>query len=59
MQVEDVRNIVIEIDKTITVKELSEKLKKPTTEVIKQLMFMGVMAAINQEIDFETAKKLC
>lgn len=51
--------IIIEIDKTITVKELSEKLGKPTAEVIKQLMFMGVMAAINQEIDFETAEKLC
>ncbi|AJA48107.1 translation initiation factor IF-2 [Clostridium pasteurianum DSM 525 = ATCC 6013] len=51
--------IIIEIDKTITVKELSEKLSKPTAEVIKQLMFMGVMAAINQEIDFETAEKLC
>jgi len=51
--------IIIEIDKTITVKELSEKLSKPTAEVIKQLMFMGVMAAINQEIDFETSEKLC
>ncbi|MDP4144364.1 MAG: translation initiation factor IF-2 [Bacillota bacterium] len=50
--------IVIEIDKTITVKELSEKLKKPITEVIRQLMFMGVMAAINQELDFETSEKL-
>ncbi|PJI10177.1 MULTISPECIES: translation initiation factor IF-2 [Clostridium] len=49
---------IIEIAKTITVKELSEKLKKPTTEVIKQLMFMGVMAAINQEIDFDTASKV-
>ncbi|AGK97451.1 translation initiation factor IF-2 [Clostridium pasteurianum] len=51
--------IVIEIDKTITVKELSDKIASPTSEVIKQLMFMGVMAAINQEIDFETAEKLC
>ncbi|MFT8314713.1 MAG: translation initiation factor IF-2 [Clostridium sp.] len=51
--------IIIEIDKTITVKELSEKIGSPTSEVIKQLMFMGVMAAINQEIDFETAEKLC
>lgn len=48
----------IEIGETITVKELAEKFVKPTTEVIKQLIFMGVMAAINQEIDFETASKL-
>ncbi|WP_287821319.1 translation initiation factor IF-2 [Clostridium sp.] len=50
---------IIEIDKTITVKELSDKIGSPTAEVIKQLMFMGVMAAINQEINFETAEKLC
>ncbi|ERI92913.1 translation initiation factor IF-2 [Clostridiales bacterium oral taxon 876 str. F0540] len=51
-------NLVIEIGDTITVKELSEKLNKPTTEVIRQLIFMGVMAAINQEIDFNIAEKV-
>ncbi|MCY6356638.1 translation initiation factor IF-2 [Clostridium sp. ZS2-4] len=50
--------IVIEMEDTITVKELAEKLHKPITDVIKQLMFMGVMAAINQELDFNTAEKL-
>ncbi|AAK79767.1 translation initiation factor IF-2 [Clostridium acetobutylicum] len=49
---------VIEIENTITVKDLADKLKKPITEVIKELMFMGVMAAINQEIDFETSSKV-
>jgi translation initiation factor IF-2 len=49
---------IIEIDETITVKELAEKLGKSSIEVIKQLILIGVMAAINQEIDFETAKKL-
>jgi translation initiation factor IF-2 len=49
---------VIEMGDTITVKELSEKLKKPTTEVIRQLIFLGVMAAINQEIDYKTAEKV-
>jgi len=51
--------VVIEMEDTITVKELADKLNKPITEVIKQLMFMGIMAAINQEIDFNTAEKLC
>jgi translation initiation factor IF-2 len=51
-------NDIIEMNDTITVKSLSDKLGKSTVEVIKQLMFMGVMAAINQELDFETAKKL-
>lgn len=44
---------------TITVKELSEKLGKPSADVIKTLIFTGVMAAINQEIDFATAEKVC
>ena len=50
---------VVEIGDTITVKELCEKLGKPTAEVIKNLIFLGVMAGVNQEIDFATAEKLC
>lgn len=50
---------VIEIGETITVKELCEKLGKPTNDVIKNLIFIGVMAGVNQEIDFATAEKLC
>ena len=48
---------VIEIGETITVKDLAEMMKKPINEVIKQLIFCGVMAGINQEIDFNTAQK--
>lgn len=43
---------------TIMVKELADKLGKPSTEVIKALIMNGVMAAINQEVDFETASKV-
>ena len=50
---------VIEIGETITVKELSEKLGKPSNDVIRTLIFTGVMAALNQEIDFNTAEKVC
>lgn len=49
---------IVEVGDTITVKELAEKLKKPVNDVIKTLIFSGVMAAINQEIDFETAEKV-
>ena len=49
---------LLEIPATITVKDLAEKMKKPVNEVIKQLIFCGVMAAINQEIDFATAEKV-
>ena len=51
--------LVIEIGVSITVKELAEKLEKPTNDVIRTLIFQGVMAGINQEIDFETAEKVC
>ena len=50
---------IIEIGDTITVKELAEKLGKPSNDVIRTLIFTGVMAALNQEIDFNTAEKVC
>lgn len=57
-EVEEVAVESIEIGETITVKELAEKLKKPNNEVIKTLMFEGVMAGMNQEINFEIAAKV-
>lgn len=45
----------IKIPETLTVKELAEALKKAAAEVIKKLMSLGVMATVNQEIDFDTA----
>ena len=47
----------IEIGEFITVKDFAEKMEKPVAEVIKALIFSGIMAGINQEIDFETAEK--
>lgn len=43
------------IPDTITVGELAARLKATATEVIKKLMGLGIMASINQEIDFDTA----
>jgi len=45
----------ITIGESLTVKELAESLKKTSTEVIKKLMALGIMATINQEVDFDTA----
>ncbi len=39
----------------ITVGELSERLGKPSTEVIKKLMMLGIMASVNETLDFDTA----
>ena len=49
----------IQIADSISVKELAEKINKPSSAVIMQLMKLGVMASANQEIDFETAEKVC
>ena len=40
----------------LTVKILSEKIGKPVTEIIKQLMVLGIMTTINSSIDFPTAE---
>ena len=45
----------ITIPDTITVKDLSTELKKTSGEIIKKLFGYGIMATINNEIDFDTA----
>jgi len=45
----------IKVPDSITVKELAERLKKSPGEVIKKLMSLGVMATLNEEIDYDTA----
>ena len=41
---------------TITVKELSEKIGKPASDIIKKLFLLGMPTTINQEIDFDTCE---
>ncbi len=45
----------IKVGESITVKELAESLKKTSTDVIKKLMGLGVMATLNHVLDFDTA----
>jgi len=56
--VEAIDDEVVVIESSITVKDLADTLKRPYVEVIKQLIFIGVMAGMNQEIDFATAEKV-
>ncbi|WP_026476048.1 translation initiation factor IF-2 [Alkaliphilus transvaalensis] len=49
---------IIEIDQKIVVKDLAELLNRKVSEIIGKLIQAGVMAAMNQEIDFETAAKI-
>ena len=45
----------IEIPELVTVKDFAAEMKKTTSDVIKKLLGYGIMATINQEIDFDTA----
>ena len=47
---------VVKIPDEITVGELASRMKKTAAEVIKCLMKNGVMAGMNQAIDFDTAE---
>ncbi|MEM7331209.1 MAG: translation initiation factor IF-2 [Chloroflexota bacterium] len=46
---------IIEIPDFITVRELSERMDVSPINIIKELMSNGIMANINQDIDFDTA----
>ena len=48
--------VTVKIPEEITVGELASRMKKTAGEVIKLLMKNGVIAAINQAIDFDTAE---
>lgn len=46
---------IVEIPSTVTVRDLASMIDVSPIDVIKQLMANGVMANINQQIDFDTA----
>ena len=54
-KVEIARPTHIKLPESIAVKDLASKMSYTAAEVVKKLFMMGVMATINQEIDFETA----
>ena len=45
----------IELPNSIVIRDLAQKIEKSPIEVIKKLMANGVMATINQAVDFDTA----
>ncbi len=45
----------ITIPETISVKDLAQELKKTASEVIMKLMSLGIMATVNNDVDFDTA----
>ncbi len=49
------KQLTITIPEEITVSELALRLKATSAEVIKKLMMLGVMASLNETVDFDTA----
>jgi translation initiation factor IF-2 len=49
------KQLEVKIPENITVGELANRLKVTAIQVIKTLMTLGVMATINEELDFDTA----
>lgn len=50
---------IVMTSKSISVKDLSEKTGKPVSELVKQLMILGIMATINSNIDYDAAELVC
>lgn len=57
IQLERIKKMPIKvvIGESITVGDLAAKLKKTAAEVIKELMKLGVMATVTQDLDYDTA----
>jgi translation initiation factor IF-2 len=53
------RETVIELPASVTVRDLAQMMKASPIDVIKVLMSNGIMANINQQIDFDTAAIVC
>ena len=49
---------IIQLPTTISIKDLAQKLQQAPTTLIKSLMKKGIIATINQEIDFELASQV-
>ena len=54
-KVEIARPTHIKVGESILVKDLASKMSCTAAEIIKKLLMMGVIAGINQEVDFDTA----
>ncbi len=58
MEIKEAELKVVEAPNEMTVKEFADLIGKGATEIVKLLMKKGVMAGINQNIDFDTAVSL-
>ena len=50
---------ILQIEKSITVKQLADKIETTSSDLIMRLMKKGIMATLNQEISFDVATEIC
>ena len=49
----------IVVNQPMTIQELADKIRKTPADIVRFLMFQGIMATVNQLIDVDTIKKVC
>jgi len=54
-QVDEEENVVY-YDESLTVGDLAEIINKPSSEILKQLLMLGIMASVNQSVDRDTVE---
>ena len=53
---DEVRSIAL--PEVMTVRELAERIDVPATKVVEKLFMQGILATVNQEIDYEKAEEI-
>lgn len=56
-EIKEVTQLVV--NQAMTISELADKIQKTPAEIVRFLMFQGVMATVNQLIDVDVIKKIC
>ncbi len=51
----DKKSRTVELPETVIVKDLAEKLQLPIAKIMGEMMRNGIMASLNERLDFETA----
>jgi len=49
---------VITIPENITIKDLADKMKVPSAQIIKKLFLQGQIVTVNEEVSYETAEEI-
>ncbi len=57
-EVEEEKIKVITLPETVTIKDLADKMKIPSSQIIKKLFLQGKVVTVNEEISYEEAEEI-